>query len=412
MGKTRVGVGFATGRKNFQHVLKNYILNWKESGLIENDDIEINVYVAYDLTYKGTRKSDYTSIPEEIKSMIQETHFFGEEEIAAAKEELVGRGITDISGASLLFGNGYAAQRNLILFNAIRDNMDCLLFIDDDDYPFAVTRNRYVAIWSGQQVLKKHIENIQGSDITCGYHCGYISPIPTASFIDDAETQIFKTLIEALSNDIVNWNSLREVMNNGGVTYADTKILVENEPVDVPEINRAKFISGSNLCINLTDPRRVFPFYNPPGARGEDTFLSTCLSERRVLRIPCYTFHDGFSVYENLLSGVLPTQLSRVDPTKEQNIQRFLSACIGWARYKPLLLYITQPESYREKINEAQSELSAALPYVCNYFKMREFLDVQKEMLAYDAYVSIHCDAFHKTKELWAELMDNICSAG
>ena len=39
------------------------------------------------------------------------------------------------------------------------------------------------------------------------------------------------------------------------------------------QINKAKFISGANLCINLTDAKRVFPFYNPPGARGEDTFL-------------------------------------------------------------------------------------------------------------------------------------------
>ena len=56
-----------------------------------------------------------------------------------------------------------------------------------------------------------------------------------------------------------------------------------------------KFISGANLCFNLKNYKNFPPFYNPPGARGEDTFLSTCLSECSVRKVPCYTFHDGFS---------------------------------------------------------------------------------------------------------------------
>jgi hypothetical protein len=35
-----VGIGFATGRKNFQRVLRTYISNFKESGVL--DDVNIN----------------------------------------------------------------------------------------------------------------------------------------------------------------------------------------------------------------------------------------------------------------------------------------------------------------------------------------------------------------------------------
>lgn len=78
------------------------------------------------------------------------------------------------------------------------------------------------------------------------------------------------TLVHLLtiSNDIINWDTIINVMNNGGVTYADTKVLASNDAYEVQETNNTKFISGANLCINLKDPRRVFPFYNPPGARG------------------------------------------------------------------------------------------------------------------------------------------------
>lgn len=412
MSKIRVGVGFATGRKNFRNVLKSYILNWQESGLMADEDVELHVYVAYDLAYKDTKVSDYTLIPKEIKDLIFQAHFLGKEETASVEEEFVQRNITDTSGASLVFGGGYAAHRNLILFSAIRDGMDCLLFLDDDEYPLAVTQNSYVAIWSGQQVLKTHLQNIRNADITFGYHCGYISPIPAMNFPDEAEKQIPKILIEALSNDIVNWNTLEKVIRNGGVTYADTDVLRTNETVDVPEINHTKFISGSNLCINLTNPERVFPFYNPPGARGEDTFLSTCLCDRKVLRVPCYTFHDGFSAYNHLLSGVLPMQLNAVDSTKKQTIQRFLSACVGWARYKPLYLYITQPAFYREKIDEAKNQLSSSLPYVCDYFHDGAFSRIQNEMAKYDGDVLHHYEDFAKVKEIWAKAMEHIGRTG
>jgi hypothetical protein len=102
-------------------------------------------------------------------------------------------------------------------------------------------------------------------------------------------------------------------MKNGGVTYADTKILTSDTAEEVPEINHSKFISGANLCINLTNPDRVSPFYNPPGARGEDTFLSTCLSQRKVLRVPCYAFHDGFSAYHHLMDGGVQKRHHRGD---------------------------------------------------------------------------------------------------
>ena len=141
-------------------------------------------------------------------------------------------------------------------------------------------------------MLVTHLKNIEQADITNGHHCGYVSPIPYIQFNDTMKEQDFRLFIEAISNDIVNWDTIRSVMNNGGVTYADTKILVSDRAEEVPEINNTKFISGANLCINLTKPDRVSPFYNPPGARGEDTFLSTCLGQRKVLRVPCYTFHE------------------------------------------------------------------------------------------------------------------------
>ncbi|NLH02098.1 MAG: hypothetical protein GX488_09430, partial [Clostridiales bacterium] len=333
--KIKVGIGFATGRKHFQRVLRSYIYNWKESGLADSENISLNLFVAYDLNYMGTRRADYTSIPSDVSEFIDSKHFIGAREVEREKRLIAGCGLATAEEASLLFSKGYASQRNIIMYYAIKNGMDYLLYLDDDEYPVAATKASDTVLWSGQHVLKTHLENIDKADITYGWHCGYISPIPSIEFSEKMTEDVFRTFIQALSNDIVKWDNLKKIMSNGGVSYADTQVLISKEVYEVPEENSTKFISGSNLCINLTDPSRVFPFYNPPGARGEDTFLSTCLRERTVLRVPCYTFHDGFSSYNCLLSGVLPARLKKIEPSSEQIIKRFYAACVGWVRYKP-----------------------------------------------------------------------------
>lgn len=400
----KVGIGFATGRKSFQKVLKTYVYNWQESGLTEKENVSLDLLVAYDLKYSNTKSTDYTNISKELLDMIDDTYFIGGAAVQIEIDYLIRENVINKAEAKLFFGSGYAAKRNAVLYTAIKNNIDYLVFLDDDEYPVAVTKTRSTAIWGGQQVLATHLDNIKHADITNGHHCGYISPIPYIKFDDTMTETDFRLFIEAISNDIINWDSIRSVMNNGGVTYADTKILVSDAAEEVTEVNHTKFISGANLCINLTDPRRVSPFYNPPGARGEDTFLSTCLSQRKVLRVPCYAFHDGFSTYNHLMYGVLPTKLKYIEADSEQIITRFYNACIGWIRYKPLLLYITQREHYESKIEEMRERLLTTLPKICAYFGREDFLNISDELERYNKNVKKHYEQFLQTQQIWAKI--------
>ncbi|MEG0750532.1 MAG: hypothetical protein RR998_00270 [Oscillospiraceae bacterium] len=403
--KINVGIGFATGRKSFQRVLKNYMYSFMESGLTDLDTVGINVFVAYDLKYSNTQRSDYTNISKHVADLIDEVYFIGNKIIQNDIHTLVSRDVIDEQSADILFGSGYAGKRNAVLFNAMKHGTDYLLFLDDDEYPLAVTHTRAYAVWSGQQVLKTHLRNIQYADITNGYHCGYVSPIPLIEYNDKLKEEDFRTFIEAISNDILNWNTIKYVMERGGVSYSDTNVLISEDPLLVHEKSGAKFISGANLCINLTDPERLFPFYNPPGARGEDTFLSTLLGDRTVLRVPCYTFHDGFSTYQHIMDGVLPTQLSAVTAQEEIVVSRFYKACIGWIRYKPLFLYITDRENYEDRIAEMREKLAQTLPKVCAYFDKPEFMKVLSELEKYNKNVRSHLDEFQKAQQAWS----NIC---
>jgi hypothetical protein len=176
----------------------------------------------------------------------------------------------------------------------------------------------------------------------------------------------------------------------------------------VKEINGMKFISGANLGFNLRNIDKIFPFYNPPGARGEDTFLSTSIGECDIRKVPCYTFHDGFGVYEHLLLGVLPNALKVVHPDQAMVTKRFLKASIGWIRYKPLLLYITDRKRFDENTAKISKDLKSVIPKICAYFGTDEFEAISAEFDFYCKNVKKHNKDFDQTKATWAKLVNHV----
>ena len=410
MKTIRLGLGFTTGRKSFRKVLNAYIRNWSEARKQLPADIKIslNLFVAYDTDYLKTQSTDYTNLNQDIVDQFDLIEFIGAKNAMRSIERLEHHNQFNKIELRSVFGSGYAGKRNAILFAALENHMDYLLFLDDDEYPLAVTKSKDVCLWSGQHIILSHLLEIPKADYTNGLHCGYISPIPQIPFNENFTEADFKAFIEAISNDILNWDKMRRLMQSGGVTYASTDVLMKKQSEEVKEINHCKFISGANLCINLTKPERTFPFFNPPGARGEDTFLSTMLHDRTVLEIPVYAFHDGFSSYKNILSGVLPIELAPITADSQMIIARFLSACIGWVRYKPLLLYVTNPEGFDAQIAQMRRTLAEVSPKLARYFQNDGFLRIIDELEEYQANAKKHAAQFRLAQETWQKLLDTI----
>ncbi len=410
MKDRQMGIGFATGRRNFKKVLLSHLRAWEASKkeLHGTDHLRLHLFVSYDVEYRDTQSTDYTNLPQEIVDAFESITFVGEKNTLRSLERIRGSGKYTNEDLDALFGSGYAGKRNEVLFAAIESKMDYLLFLDDDEYPMAVTKKNDVCLWSGQKVIASHLKEIPKADYTHGYHCGYISPIPQIRFDDTLTKTIFRLFIEAISNDIVKWDEIKRLVESGGVTYASTEILINQRTQDVPELNGCKFISGANLCINLTDPQKTFPFFNPPGARGEDTFLSTLLQERTVLKIPCYTFHDGFSSYQDLLEGSLPLQLKPMTTESADINERFLNACIGWIRYKPLMIYITDKDNYALRMNAIRQALETTLPIMSVYFMDGRFLNILTEFESYAREAENHYRLFQTVQNTWARIVRRI----
>ena len=407
MKEIRLGIGFATGRKSFKRVLAAYINTWNVTKQNLPDDLEVklSLFVSYDLEYFKTQSTDFTNLSQEVVDTFERIVFMGARNALASMEGLKRSEALTESELKSVFGTGYAGKRNAVVYAAIENRMDYLLFLDDDEYPMAVTNNHGVCLWSGQRVFLEHLQEIGNADITNGYHCGYVSPIPQMRFNETLSEEVFRQFIEAISNDIITWKRIRTLMDSGGVTYASTDVLRRGKTAEVEEIGKCKFISGSNLCLNLTQPGRTLPFFNPPGARGEDTFLSTLLSDRVVRKIPCYTFHDGFSIYHHLLGGVLPLCLTAITADSPAVANRFFYACVGWVRYKPLLVYLTQPDKFEHKMKTIRASLEKTLPAMTDYFNDKRFNSILGEFDKYHKQAPRHSRQFQLTQKAWAKIV-------
>ncbi|MCH4239648.1 MAG: hypothetical protein LKF71_05220 [Oscillospiraceae bacterium] len=368
-------------------------------------NVKLHLFVAYDVKYHNTESTDYTNLPQEIVNAFESITFVGAKNALRSLERLRDSSKFTQPELTSVFGAGYAGKRNAVLFAAIENQMDYFLFLDDDEYPMAVTKNHETCLWSGQHVFVSHLKEIVNADYTNGFHCGYISPIPQIQFNKVLDEENFKLFIEAISNDIINWTNIKTLMESGGVTYASTNVLTTNKAADVPLVGGCKFISGANLCINLKKPQKTLPFFNPPGARGEDAFLSTLLKDKTVRRIPCYTFHDGFSIYQHLLDGALPIHLSAITTDSANVNLRFLNACIGWVRYKPLLTYITTPEEYEQRMKWIKSALNQTLPKLAEYFQDKRFFNIAVEFDKYSKNVKRHYNQFVLAQHTWEKIM-------
>ena len=104
---------------------------------------------------------------------------------------------------------------------------------------------------------------------------------------------------------------------------------------------------------------------------------------------------------------MLPTKLRSVSLYDSRAVtERFLRACLGWVRYKPLYTRLTRPDDWQEALSEAEAALEDTIPAVCAYFNDRAFADISTQFAQYRRDVDAHLAEFARAKELWARMKE------
>lgn len=404
----KFGIGFVTGRPNVCKIINNtyerLINQFKES----KKKVELTIFILFDLGYQFTTRIDFYGIIPNVYKDIK-IKYINPEDIEEEKKKLIGKEILSKQDADLFFGHGHAKGRNTLMYYAKKYGMDYLLFWDDDEYPVACIKNKETneITWKEQDNIAMHLKYIENADVTTGYHCGYISPIPYVELNEDIDENLFEQYIEAISNEIISWESIKDkFIEDNGVTYAEVNIADGKGSYEKQIDGKGKWVSGSTLCLNLNHIDKIPAFYNPEEARGEDTFFSVNLIHSKVIKVPVYHFHDGFLKYTNIVRKKYPKNLRKIKATEEEVEQRFLKASRGWIRYKPLLLYITNPDNYETKIKETKEKLINSIPEINKLFNDNIFDILLTDFEKYHKNVKKHYNEFIKVNEIWKKLKE------
>lgn len=402
------GIGFVTGRPNVCRLINSYYKDVLKQ--VENMDIKVNFtfFILYDLGYQFTKRTDFYGIIPEVYKNIK-IKYITPEDIEEEKKKLISRQNLKREDIDLIFGHGHAKGRNTVMYYALKRHIDYLLFWDDDEYPIAVTKQKDTLNWIKQNNVAEHIRYIKDSDITIGYHCGYISPIPYIELGNEIDEDDFKEYIEAISNEVISWQSIKDKMIlNDGVTYADINVINKSIVYEMKNVSIQNAVVGSTLCINLNNYEKIPAFYNPPGARGEDTFFSSLLGNCKVTKVPVYHFHDGFLKYMQIMKGRNPKKLRRINVDEESIEHRFLQASLGWIKYKPLYMYISDKDNYKTKSNEVKRKLEKCIPQMNKLFAHNDLREVLDSFNIWNEKVKKHYEEYYKTNEIWNVIKSKI----
>lgn len=401
----KFGIGFLAGRTNVCNIINECYKDILKQGIKFGKPIKFTIFILYDLEYQHSQRINFYNIKPDVYKNI-EIKYITPEDIEEEKKILLSRYNISMTDINLILGQGYARARNAIMYFALKRNIDYLMFWDDDEYPIANVLNKNGEIeWYKQENILQHLKYIEDADVTMGYRCGHMSPIPYIDY-NKIEEIDFKKYIDGISNEVISWEKVKNMEN--GITYANENIIFNGKPKKIEKLGLENFILASGICFNLKRINRIPAFYNPPCARGEDTFISLMLKDKDVIQVPTYHFHDSFLQYTSILKGKYPKKLSNANTIDTSVGERFLKVSIGWIKYKPLLIYITERENYEEIINKTKQNLEESIPKMNALFSNYNFdclLDYLKE---YDTNVKKHYKEYIEANQVWNKLKEKI----
>ena len=405
------GIGFITGRPNVCNIINNYFKHILDQ--VKELDVKVNFtfFILYDLNYLNTKEERFYNINKEVHEKIK-IKYLTPEYVKNKKIEVMKKHNLTEQEAGLIIGRGYAKARNSILYEAVEEGIDYLLFWDDDEYPLATLKNGEGIEWIKQNNVLQHIKNIENADITYGYRCGMINPLPAVKYNEIITENVYKQFIEAIENEVISWNKIQEMFNDdSGIGYANKEIATcVKETEVVRNIGTKNFVLGSGICLNLRHLDKIPAFYNPPEARGEDTFFSCALGnlEAKVLRIPVYHFHDGFLKFRFLMEEKYPKKLHKIT-TEDNGISlRFQKTTTGWTKYKPLLYFILNNDNYEDVIKNSKRKLQNSVKKMSTAFENCDLTDLPNVLEEYHNNVKKHYQEYLETNRIWDKVKNNI----
>lgn len=401
--RKQVHLAYCSGRRTLPLVAGMLARALERWGHPETCDLHLSV--VYDPAFQGLSPLDF-SLPGEVERRFRGVSYLG----PGAWEQLAwlrrGFGLSEAGFVALLRPRGYSSQKNLALVHALLAGAECLLFLDDDEYLAAPFPGKDGQLeWEEGDLLGVHLRGLQGAAITHGVETGYSMPVP--SDLDQyLGEELRRRLGEALAlgSEFIDGKSF---LRSAEPVRCGDRDLLRGLPCPVGTVRGVKPMSGGNIAFDLNAVRagHIPPYFNPPGARGEDSILGAQLSEVEFHRVPACIFHDPFQRYPGIARGEYPSQLEGVGADPE-SLERFCRAFIGWLRYAPLLLRLTVADDRKreERLGRMQAELAELGPALARGLGWPGFAQGAEELQRYRGRMESDWEDLQRAREAWFRL--------
>ena len=140
---------------------------------------------------------------------------------------------------------------------------------------------------------------------------------------ENINQEVFQEFLEAINTDGIPDDYFENnKKNEEGIIFADREVALKHIE---PKVWKGT-LYASTLGINLNNIHNIPAFYNPPDARGEDTFFNLALKQKakaKVLKTNSYHFHDTFLKYIDVMDGNYSSKLKKIS-LKEGNRKKIL----------------------------------------------------------------------------------------
>lgn len=230
----------------------------------------------------------------------------------------------------------YGAYRNAVLFKALLDGVDYLLFFDTDVEPRVLTDLKGLdAKWQDTDFVGRHMHSLtkQHVSATTSEYSGYYI-IPPMSFAGLSE--LLTGLGKGMALEYMDDCHEHQCLNLG------------SESPGFPQPTKKPL--GGNLGLDLRQARRLAPFYSTVytfddmtiKGRGEDTLLGQAISvsNGQIMDVDLRVFHHTYEGFP------------AVPDIRRKSIRdRFYGACLGWIGRNPFLSW------YLDQLGKLETDL-------------------------------------------------------
>ncbi|HEY46666.1 MAG: hypothetical protein AMJ88_11665 [Anaerolineae bacterium SM23_ 63] len=290
----------------------------------------------------------------------------------------------------------YGAYRNAILFNAILQGIDYLLFFDTDVKPWVlIGLDDGEPQWQEVDFVGIHLAHLAKPKVlaTTSDYSGYYI-IPPMAF--DGLSELLIGLGKELSLDYVSLCDIHGCLNLGSHTPG-------------PSVLTDKLLGG-NLGLSLHQPWNLAPFFSTVyefgdqciKGRGEDTLLGQALvlNERQMVDVDLRIFHDTFDDF--------PTS---PDIARKDVQTRFYNACLGWIGRNPFLTWFLSTmrrneAHFKEEMKRQAESLSIGAVKAARFFENPQFERLPEALKVSMASLPESIERYQRLTRGWEKLIN------